>query len=46
MTLNHLMVSLQSWNFEECEYPFIAVTPRSAPIWSGSYLLGLHLWVK
>ena len=37
MTLNDLMVRLQSWSTGECNvYPFVAVTPWSTLTWSDS----------
>ena len=41
----HLMVRLQSCNFEECRVPSISITPRSTRTWSSS-LSGSCLWVK
>ena len=36
MTLNHLMVRLQSWSLGNMEYPFINITPKSTLTWGGS----------
>ena len=36
VTQNNLKVRLQSCSFGECRVPFIAITPQSTMIWSGS----------